>query len=489
MAVCCVIIGTHNGSKMQRYALLVSVSLAMCCLGFLFRSQAVDADSFIVGQKLVYCFVTHGMFLMLLFILEYCRFSIPNAVRWIFHGINFAVSFVVLTLDYHPMFYKSYWAVQQDGYVILEKEYGFMHTVAVLLFGLYMAAAVVITVMFSIRNMRKRSKYVWRILVAVMLPCLSYIVSKVTDSNNDLQPIAFAAFSVLVLIMIYQNNLYDIDNIVARYSIASVDDAIIVFDNRYSYKGCNKSAEKLFPILKSLNLDCDIRTEAPNVSQFADGGIAEYKNEKEIYSVTVCPIREGNIVQGKVVKFVNITLQRQYTDLLQAHKAELESKVVTLSDYSYKDDLTGLLNRRSFEDKVNEIRQFSIMSGVVVGIADLNGLKKVNDNVSHAAGDELIRGAGDILHGVFSEYGNVYRIGGDEYAVILTELPDNFEALVSLIDEKASTWKGNYQSPMSISYGFAFGRDYGKITIEQLLKDADKTMYVMKRNYYDRING
>ena len=51
MLVCMVCIATQSESRMQKLALLVNVSLTMCCLGFLFRSEAVDADAFIVGKR------------------------------------------------------------------------------------------------------------------------------------------------------------------------------------------------------------------------------------------------------------------------------------------------------------------------------------------------------------------------------------------------------------------------------------------------------
>ena len=52
---------------------------------------------------------------------------------------------------------------------------------------------------------------------------------------------------------------------------------------------------------------------------------------------------------------------------------------------------------------------------------DLNGLKRVNDTYGHVAGDELIRAAADCMKNSFNEYGKIYRIGGDEFAVIITE--------------------------------------------------------------------
>ena len=487
MFACCVVICTHSESRMQKLALLVSASLTMCCLGFLFRSEAVDADSFIVGQKLIYTFVTHGMFLMLLFILEYCRFSIPKTVETVFHTLNFLISFAVLTLNHHPYFYKSYWAVPMDGYCVLEKEYGFLHTVVVGLFALYMAAAVVITVIFSVKNMHKRRRYVWRILVAVMLPCISYIIPKLTDSDNDLQPMAFAAFSVMMLFMIYRNNLYDVDNIAKHFSIEAMDEALIVFDEAKLFQGCNRKAEELFPALKTAELDTEITGELPLLSQLLAGTVPEYRDGEKIYSVSVSPVGEGRTVQGHVLKLEDVTLEREYTDLLEASKKHLESEVVTLANYSYRDDLTGLYNRRAYEETVNEIRNAGTLENVIVGCADLNGLKEANDNIGHAAGDEIIKAAAGIMDSVFSPYGKTFRTGGDEFSVILTSAPVDLDALIKEMEQKTESWHGELVDTLSISYGFASGNAGKSATVDELLKEADREMYAFKRQYYKDI--
>lgn len=486
MFACCVVIASHSESRMQKLALLVCASLTGCCLGFLFRSEAVDADSFIVGQKLVYTFVTHGMFLMLLFILEYCRFSIPKTVETVFHTLNFLISFAVLTLNHHPYFYKSYWAVPMDGYCVLEKEYGFLHTLAVGLFGLYMAAAVVITVVFSIKNMHRRRRYVWRILIAVMLPCVSYIIPKLTDSDNDLQPIAFAAFSLMMLYMIYRNNLYDVDNIAKRFSIESMDEAIIVFDDAGLFQGCNKKAEELFPELKTAELDSEITREIPALTRLLAESTADYRENGRIYGVSVSPVKEGHTVLGHVLKLEDVTMEREYTDLLKAKKERLESEVVTLANYSYRDDLTGLYNRRAYEETVNEIRNgvFSLDSVIVI-CADLNGLKEANDNIGHAAGDEIIKAAGGIMDSVFAAYGKTFRTGGDEFSVILTSVPEDLNVLTAELDKKAADWHGELVDSLSISYGAAFGSAGNSATVDELLKEADRKMYRSKRHYYE----
>ncbi len=234
MIVSVVIVSTHESGKMQKLALMTCVMLLFCCTGFLIKGEATTADVMIAGQKIVYATVTHSMLFMLLFILEYCRFRIPKILEWIFHGINLLITVVVLTLDHHELFYVKYWVEEIDGNYELMKDYGPFHTVAVVVFGLYMAMAVWVAVEFTVRNIRERSRYVWRLLAAVALPCAAYIIPKFTGTVNELQPIAFSLFVIMLLMLVYKSKIYDVNDLATQYALKSVDDALIIFGDGYS---------------------------------------------------------------------------------------------------------------------------------------------------------------------------------------------------------------------------------------------------------------
>ena len=84
---------------------------------------------------------------------------------------------------------------------------------------------------------------------------------------------------------------------------------------------------------------------------------------------------------------------------------------------SNTDELTRCLNRHAYE---NDMKKLNLSEEWVYISADLNGLKQTNDSYGHMAGDELICAAADCMRDSFHEYGKVYRIGGDEFAVIIT---------------------------------------------------------------------
>ena len=69
---------------------------------------------------------------------------------------------------------------------------------------------------------------------------------------------------------------------------------------------------------------------------------------------------------------------------------------------------------------------------------DLNGLKNANDSFGHAAGDELICAAADCMKNSFSEHSKVYRVGGDEFVVIITKDILQFENILSTFDQRVA---------------------------------------------------
>ena len=81
---------------------------------------------------------------------------------------------------------------------------------------------------------------------------------------------------------------------------------------------------------------------------------------------------------------------------------------------------------------------------------DLNGLKRANDSFGHVAGDELIQAAADCMKNSFSEHGKVYRVGGDEFVVIITKDIPQFENMLRTFEQRVASWHGEFISIKSI---------------------------------------
>ncbi len=147
------------------------------------------------------------------------------------------------------------------------------------------------------------------------------------------------------------------------------------------------------------------------------------------------------------------------------------------------DMLTGFLNRYSYEEEMT-LLYHSVAQDFIYISFDVNGLKAANDSFGHQAGDELLKGAAYCIAEAFSEYGHLFRIGGDEFVAIITKDLDRIDEFQKEFMEYLDNWHGNLIKSLSISCGFVRRSSNPKKTMHELAILADKKMYECKANYY-----
>lgn len=158
------------------------------------------------------------------------------------------------------------------------------------------------------------------------------------------------------------------------------------------------------------------------------------------------------------------------------HEADYEKQVLL-----EKDVLTGLYNRYSWRKASDMIQEKRIP--VTVCSLDVNGLKKANDTNGHLAGDELIVGAATCIKDVFGDYGEIYRIGGDEFCVFAYK-EINVEKIKDRLLARTKFWEGKRSSNLSLSLGVCKLDFNDEKTIEDAIHLADLEMYKQKQSYY-----
>ena len=222
-----------------------------------------------------------------------------------------------------------------------------------------------------------------------------------------------------------------------------------------------------------------------NISEELDGNSIEFNflNDLEINSIIVTPFYDND--NNKVTGFMGVGNPKRNIDtdivIRSAATYIMEEKLKQtyteeLYRMSYSDMMTKTLNRAAF---IRDMKKLAEGNDLNTGIlyADVNGLKYTNDNKGHEAGDNLIESAVSLIKKYFSrKKDKLYRIGGDEFVVISSDISEKeFQTVVAnLKDILKSKW--------ILSCGGAW---FQRITdIDQATKDAEKSMYRNKADYY-----
>jgi len=205
-----------------------------------------------------------------------------------------------------------------------------------------------------------------------------------------------------------------------------------------------------------------------------------FGNERN-YGYAAASLKPGNIVDCEkvydLVMHLNVLLSSIET-------------YVKLNELYVRDQLTGLLNRRGFYQELEGVleRAQSQQRSLWIISADMNGLKYINDTYGHAEGDFAITAAGRVLAEAVGEDGICARFGGDEYVAVMTELTQErllHDAILEGLERLNGTAGKAYRISMSVGVAKA---EAGRVRTDltELIRKADKKMYLQKQENYDR---
>jgi len=164
-------------------------------------------------------------------------------------------------------------------------------------------------------------------------------------------------------------------------------------------------------------------------------------------------------------------------DITERKQAEEELKYVSLHDA-----LTGLFNRRLFEEEMSRLEQGRDFP-ISILMADVDQLKEMNDQHGHDAGDKLLKRAGQLLLAAFRIEDVVARIGGDEFAVLLPATDQTMAEMLlqrtrQLIEDHNTSYP---ETPVSLSFGVSTAMK--PMHLFDTLKEADANLYQDKQKH------
>lgn len=197
-----------------------------------------------------------------------------------------------------------------------------------------------------------------------------------------------------------------------------------------------------------------------------------------------------------------ISRLKSENEILREANDQLIKQVESFSEKAYIDELTGLGNRNSLKSDIDlvfnykpegipERRKEGQENNICVIMIDIDYFKKVNDTYGHRAGDEILRKISEKLESSIRSSDLIYRYGGEEILIMLTEASEyeagkKAERLRKIIENESFDFNGEI-IPVTISVGVTFGDKNSDP--DKLIEEADKALYASKNSGRNKVTA
>ena len=271
-------------------------------------------------------------------------------------------------------------------------------------------------------------------------------------------------------------------------------DAVFSFDLQGNFLTCNAALEETFGYSKEelLKGNFEDLVEPRSLQKTKDFFMATITNLLPQNYDTIGIHKNGEIIEFNITN-IPIIVNKKLVGVYGIAKDITEKKAMerSLLDLAYHDYLTNLPNRRMFEEQLNKqlIEAQFYNKKFAVLLIDLDRFKSVNDTLGHSIGDALLKQLAHKLQNCLGEDQTVYRVGGDEFCVVLSEVKSHSEVM-SFADKIRKITKEQFliegfELNITASVGISLSPEDG-ISVESLLKNADTALYFSKSQGRDQ---
>ncbi|MEW5871025.1 MAG: histidine kinase N-terminal 7TM domain-containing protein [Chloroflexota bacterium] len=394
-------------------------------------------------------------------------------------AIPMATMVMIFTNDLHHAFWQRAWLETIGALRVRMVTYGAWFWInAVYAYALIIVSSAVAFASLSRLGGTYRRQMLL-LAAALSLPLAANLLTllKIQPFHGiDLSPIAFGLSAVFLLLTTGMGSLLNVVPLAYANLVEQMRDGVLILDAEDRILTLNPAAEQTLkrkrsellgqaladidhPILELVRLTKGENTSRREVK-------AEDPERPRWFEMMIASLTAS---KGRPIGRIVV-----WHDISERKKIEAE-----LRHASTHDGLTGLYNRLFFEEELERFR-FGRTWPLAVLIADIDDLKATNDNLGHAAGDEMIRQVAQLLRQAVRSEDMVARVGGDEFAVLIPHCDElRSEALTRRLERAIAAHNTNPNSlKVQLSFGCAVARDGTQL--EKALQVADHRMYVEK---------
>lgn len=461
----------HRNADKTYFLFLISIFSMFYTVGYLLEITSTSYDAAFQAARIQYLGLPFLLPTTYLFVRDFFGESKIKGLRLI--ALYFIPTIATLLMNLYPRITLYYTNAQHITNHFLSN----LRVYPGPLYYLYVVYCYIICVIVVVKLVRKlkmssqrKRRIIYLLIIATTLPSLGgipYVLSN-TEFKLDFTPIENAVSMAILLYGAHFHNLMNVVPLAHRLTINSMEDALIVCDEDFSFIEANQAAINIFPNLAHLEVGDII----DNIHQVIDNElfITDDLTNQRYYKITISSIAHDKVLVGYSIMFHDIT--------------EKERQLNVLKEQATIDPLLKIYNRRALFDKAENL--FSIINNETVSLLmlDLDSFKQINDTHGHLVGDAVLNHVLTNIKLVLEEDVILGRYGGDEFVVLFNNKSfDDTLLLANQISHQVHHnpfLLPNRKLVVSLCIGVAYAKADAPHSFDQLLQLADGALYKAK---------
>ena len=445
----------QSEGSMREFAVLGLFCAAITLLSYYVELNTPGVAAKVDAVKFGYIGKVFVNPMLLMLAVRYYSIRIKRGLLALMYVIPVLTLYLVFTCERQDLYYREI-TLQPSGLLQITPGPAYFAYIA---YNTLLAMVYLSFCLYQRAKLRRHDRKNNTILLAACLVPFGTLMVYLSGWTHgyDISTVGVMIGAMLVTLSIFRFGLLNKEEMLQNMSTGLI---FLDGDNRLFY--ANRAAEHILPALKA----SQVRSGEADLAQLCEPGFASVQVGTASYQRKITEWSNGDGQHGKLITFDDIT--------------EIRARLK-------RDEMTGLLNHATFYPTLDDALSDADREKkpVSVTIADIDSFKSVNDNFGHANGDIVLIALAEILLETCSSCGDVFRYGGEEFAVIFrcsAKQADQFmeQALTRFHEEQFVFLP--YQ--MTFSYGTA---EYnGTENAVSLFDRADQLMYKRKKAFHDQ---
>ncbi|WP_291636724.1 diguanylate cyclase [Clostridium sp.] len=496
------------------FCLCIAASLWGIGYAFMLISPSIEiANIWRIVSALGWCFF-NGIWVSFAFSLKGINQKNSNS------KIQFSIYITSLMFFIGNLIYEPSKVVSSEAYGFVDNLYS--ETIIGIVFSIYVAVIYIagfVIIYFQMRNSHKKRvrKQMKIILISGFISfCLAIISDLILPVIGiNIFPSGIISISIATGGMWYAINKYKMLSIsyelVSEYIFEAVNEPILILGEDFLIKNCNDASLNIIGY-NNKDLEQNSLYAIINFRKFNFNTIIQERNviniEVDLHrknkEALVCELSatvvydEYKDILGILVLLHDVSERKKIAEIQEKYTLKLEESNIKLKNeitdrlfaeeqiryFVYYDALTELSNRKKLLEDVNMLLDNKTEKFAIL-FMDLDKFKSANDDYGHEAGDYILKTVAVRLKNIIRSTDEVYRIGGDEFIIILRNLKASANVeKIAMAALKTLSVAFNYKENqlfVGACIGISIFPEHG-IDADTLIKQADSAMYEVKRN-------